>query len=93
MVKHVIECDFWSFKMAAVCHFMRKKKLRIDLKWREMRFKAIFGHPRWPPVAICENNSKKIKVAYFSQMARNVRVVKQKWPLPLLLWKRPFLQY
>ena len=26
-----------------------KKKLRIDLKWREM---VIFGHPKWPPPAI-----------------------------------------
>ena len=25
-----------------------KKKLCIDLKWREMRSKVIFGHPKWP---------------------------------------------
>ena len=25
--------------------------LRIDLKWREIRSKVIFGHPKWP---ICE---------------------------------------
>ena len=37
--------------MAAGGHFekkIQKKKLRIDLKWREMRSKVIFGHPKWP---------------------------------------------
>ena len=29
-----------------------KKKLRIDLKWREMDSKVIFGHPKWLPAAI-----------------------------------------
>ena len=24
-----------------------KKKLHIDLKWREMRSKFVFGHPKW----------------------------------------------
>ena len=39
--------------MAAGGHFEKKnKKLRIDLKWREMRSKVIFGHPKWPPKAI-----------------------------------------
>ena len=41
--------------MAAGGHFekkVKKKKLRIDLKWREMRSKVIFGHPKWPPPAI-----------------------------------------
>ena len=33
---------------------IKKKKLRIDLKWREMRSKVIFGHPKWPPVAILQ---------------------------------------
>ena len=31
---------------------LKKLKLRIDLKWREMRSKVIFGHPKWPPDAI-----------------------------------------
>ena len=34
-----------------------------------MRLKVIFGHPKWPPAAIL---LKKIKVAYWSEMARNV---------------------
>ena len=41
--------------MAAGGHFEKKnlkKKLRIDLKWREMREKVIFGHPKWPLAAI-----------------------------------------
>ena len=37
--------------MAAGGHFEKKiktKKLYIDLKWREMRTKVIFGHKKWP---------------------------------------------
>ena len=49
----------------------KKKKLRIDLKWRQMHSKVIFGHPKWPPTAILWFK-KKIKVAYWSKMARNV---------------------
>ena len=46
-------------------HFEKKtnyeKKLRIDLKWREMHSKVIFG----PPAAILRKKIKiKIKVAY-----------------------------
>ena len=54
MAKTAIESDFQSSKMAAGGYFVKKKKLklRIDLKWREMRSKVIFGHPKWPPVAI-----------------------------------------
>ena len=39
MARNAIESDFRSSKMAA--HFVKKfrdKKLRIDLKWREMHF-------------------------------------------------------
>ena len=47
--------------MAAGGHFekkiQKKLKLGIDLKWRKLRSKVIFGHPKWPPAAIC----KKIK--------------------------------
>ena len=42
-------------KMAAGGHFVQKiqkKKLRIDLKWPEMRSKVVCGHPKWPPAAI-----------------------------------------
>ena len=39
--------------MAASSHFVKKRrKLSIDLKWREMWSKVIFGHPKWPPAAI-----------------------------------------
>ena len=50
MSRNAIESDFWSSKMAAGSHFVKKsqtKKLSIDLKWREMRSKFIFGHPKW----------------------------------------------
>ena len=43
--KNAIESDFLSSKMAAGGHFekiKKKKKLRIDLKWREMRPKSDF---------------------------------------------------
>ena len=91
--------------MATGGHFETKSKtkLRIDLKWREMRSKVIFGHPKWLPAAILKKKSnkkeklriwngeicdrkwfsviqngrfvkkitKKIKVVYWSEMARN----------------------
>ena len=40
--------------MADCSHVVKKnkKKLRIDLKWPEMRPKVILGHPKWPPAAI-----------------------------------------
>ena len=46
MARNAIESDFWSSKMAAGSHFVKEKKLRIDMKWREMRSKVIFGHPK-----------------------------------------------
>ena len=36
-----------------------------------MRSKVNFGHPKWPTAAIMSKNSKKNKVAYRSEMARN----------------------
>ena len=71
MTRNAIESDFRSSKMVAGSHFEKKnqkQKLRIDLKWREMHSKVIFGHPKWPPAAILR---KKIKVAYWSETARN----------------------
>ena len=52
MARNAIKSDFRSSKMAAGGHFVKNKKLRIDLKWREMRSKVIFSHPKWPPPAI-----------------------------------------
>ena len=56
MARNAIKRDFYSSKMAAGSHFVNKipekKKLSIDLKWREMRSKVIFGDPKWPPAAI-----------------------------------------
>ena len=44
MARNTIESDFQSSKMAASGHFVKtKSKLRIDLKWREMRSKVISG--------------------------------------------------
>ena len=62
MAKTVIESDFQSSKMAAGGHFVKnlKKKLRIDLKWREMRSKVIFSHPKWPPTAILWKYDEKV---------------------------------
>ena len=56
MVRFAIESEFWTSKMADGSHFVKKFpkqfKLRIDMKWPEMRSKVIFGHPKWPPAAI-----------------------------------------
>ena len=38
-----------------------KKKLRIDLKWLEMRSKVMFGHPKWPPASILWTKLQKNK--------------------------------
>ena len=61
MTRNAIEIDFRSSKMAAGGHFVNKipkrLKLRIDLKWWEMRSKVIFGHPKWPPVVILWKHS------------------------------------
>ena len=51
--------------------FQKKLKLRIDLKWPEMRSKVNFGHPKWPTSHILSKIYKKIEVAYRSEMARN----------------------
>ena len=58
MARNAIESDFRSSKMAVGGHFAKKlnKKLCIDLKWREMQLKVIFGHPKWPSVAILYTN-------------------------------------
>ena len=50
--------------------FCEEKKLCIDLKRWEMLSKVIFGHPKWPPAAILFTKWK-IKVWYWSEMARN----------------------
>ena len=56
MARNAIESDFRSSKMDTGVHFVkiiqRNLKLRIDLKWREMPSKVIFGPPKWPPAAI-----------------------------------------
>ena len=63
MARNAIESDFRSSKMAQkglprwrpaaiLKKKIQNKKLRIDLKWREMHSKVIFGHPKWPPAAI-----------------------------------------
>ena len=54
MARNALESDFRSSKMVAGSHFVKKKKLSIDVKWREMRSKGIFGHPKWPPAAILQ---------------------------------------
>ena len=81
MPRNAIKSDFRSSKMAqiglpnwppaAILKKNIKKKLRIDLKWREMHSKVIFRHPKWTQAAILWKKSKKIKVVYWSEMARN----------------------
>ena len=42
------------------CEQIFKKKLRIDLKWREMRLKVIFGNPNDRRRPFCEQNYKQM---------------------------------
>ena len=52
MAGNTIESEFRTSKMTDGSHFVKnfqkKLKLRIDLKWREMRSKVNFGHTKWP---------------------------------------------
>ena len=43
---------------------IKQKKLHIDLKWREMLSKVIFGHPKLTPAAILKKNAniKKLRI-------------------------------
>ena len=67
MARNAIKGDFRTSKMATGSHLKKKKKLRIDLKWREMRSKVIF---RSSKMATGSHFVKK-KVAYWSEMARD----------------------
>ena len=67
MVRNAIQSDFQTSKMAAG----KEKKICIDMKWPELRSKVNFGHPKWSTSAIFSKISKKKKVAYRSEMARN----------------------
>ena len=77
MARNAIESEFWKSNMAdgrrlPFCKKNPKKeKFRIDLKWPEMRSKVNFWHPKWPTPAILSKISKKIKILYWSKMARN----------------------
>ena len=63
-------------EMADVSHFV--KKLRIDLKWPEMRSKVIFGHPKWPTAAIL--SFKMGFGGYFVKQTFLKIRVDMKWP-------------
>ena len=60
MARNAIKSYFRTSKMAAGGHFVKKIKIRMDLKWPEMPSKVNFGHPKWPPK----------KILYRSEMAR-----------------------
>ena len=67
-----------------------KKKLRIDLKWPEMRSKVIFRHPKWPTAAILSKISKKIKLRIdlkWPEMQSKVNFGHPKWPTSAILSK------
>ena len=52
MAKNAIESDYQISKMGRRDHFVKNKKLCINLKFRKMRSKVIFGHPKCSPRAI-----------------------------------------
>ena len=79
MARNAIESDFRSSKMATGGHFVDKKsKLRIDLKWREMRSKVIFGHPKWPLAAILRTKKLRIDLKW-REMRSEVIFGHPKW--------------
>ena len=57
------ESEFWKSTLADGSHFVKnfqkKLKLRIDLKWPEMRSNVNLGHPKWPTSAILSKIIKK----------------------------------
>ena len=47
------KCDRVIFGHPKFCEKnVKKKELRIELKWREMRSNVIYGHSKWPPPGI-----------------------------------------
>ena len=56
MARNAIESEIRTSKMADVSHFVKKfkniVKLPIDVKWIDFSLKVLFGHLKWPPVAI-----------------------------------------
>ena len=61
----------------AILKKIQKQSCIFDLKWREMRSKVIFGHPKWPKSDFqngCRRpfwKKNQTKVVYWSKMARN----------------------
>ena len=74
------------------CQKFQQKKLRIDVKWIEMRSKVIFEHPKWPTAAnlskIVKNfNNKKSCISIW-----NGQKWDRKWfsDIHILKWRQPF---
>ena len=84
MARNAIESDFHSSKIAAAGE--KKLKLRIDLKWREMRSKVIFGHPKWPAAILWKNKKLRIDLKWW-EMRSKVIFGHPKWLLAAILWK------
>ena len=64
-------CSVLTMSLVHNKNLIWNPKWPIDLKWPEMRSKVNFGHPKWAKAAILSKISKKNKVAYRSEMARN----------------------
>ena len=70
--------------------FPKQLKLRIDLKWPEMRSKVNFGHPKWPTAAILSKFPKKLKLRIdlkWPEMRSKVNFGHPKWPTAAILSK------
>ena len=76
MARNAIKDDFQTSKMSAGDHFVKIfKKMRIDLKWSEMRWKVNFGHPKWLTAAIltkCQSQFLTSKM-YDSHYVKNFK--------------------
>ena len=87
MSRNAIGSDFRTANMTTGGHYMWM--LLIDMKWREMRLKVIFGqNGRQRPV--CEQNLTVLLWSELREMRSNVIFGYAKWPPEAILWKRNF---
>ena len=76
MARNAIESEFrkkflYRSEMARIAIEIEFRKSKTADRSEMARLKVNFGHPKWPPAAILSNISKKFKVAYQTEMARN----------------------
>ena len=80
MARNEIECDFRSSKMDAGSHFVKKRrKLIIDLKWREMRSKSDFRSSKMDAGSHFVKKRRKLSEKKSCLLIWNGEKCDQKW--------------